>query len=132
MDKNNFYSKPIHITQLKPEFVNLVDLEEELQVVVIKKADGISVIADVCPHMGGYLSQGKYCTKSSTLQCPWHGYIFNVDTGGFIENPNEIIWGNLRYPTEHFKPKTTPKYKLNKLEYEIDQDKIYIRRQSKI
>jgi nitrite reductase/ring-hydroxylating ferredoxin subunit len=132
IDKNNFYSKPIYINQLKPEVVNLVDIGEDLQVVVIKRANEISIISDICPHMGGYLSQGKYCTKSHTLQCPWHGYIFDLDTGVFTENPNEMIWEKLRYPTEHFKPKTTPKYKLNKLEYEIYQDKIYICRSSKL
>jgi len=132
MDRNNFYPKPIYITQLKPEVVNLVDVGEDLQVVIIKQAEEIFVIVDICPHMGGYLSQGRYCAKSRTFQCPWHGYIFDLDTGLFRKNPNEIIWEKLRYSTEHFKPKTTPKYKLNQLEYEIDQDKIYVRRQSKI
>lgn len=131
MDQNNFYSKPIDINQLKPEVINLVDIGEDLQVVVIKDADQIFVIADICPHMGGYISQGKYCAKSRSLQCPWHGYIFDVTTGTFSKNPNEMIWEKLRYPTEHFKPKTTPKYKLNKLEYEMHQDKIYVYQQSK-
>lgn len=133
MDENDFYFKPIYINQLKPEVVNFIDMGEEgLQVIAIKHLHEISIIRDICPHMGGYLSQGEYCAKSQTLQCPWHGYIFDLATGVFIENPNEIIWEKLRYPTEHFKPKTTPKYKLNKLEYEIYQDKIYIRRQSKL
>ncbi|TYQ31198.1 Rieske (2Fe-2S) protein [Pseudanabaena sp. UWO310] len=131
MDKNDFYSHPIYINQLKPEVINFIDIGEGLQVIVIKQEHEISIISDICPHMGGYVSQGKYCAKSQTLQCPWHGYIFDLATGVFKENPNEVIWDKLRYPTEHFKPNTTPKYKLNKLEYEIDQDKIYIRRQPK-
>ncbi len=131
MDQHNFYSKPIDINQLKPEVINLVDIGEDLQVVVVKHADQISVIADICPHMGGYISQGKYCAKSHSLQCPWHGYIFDLATSTFSQNPNEMIWEKLRYPTEHFKPKTTPKYKLNKLEYEIHQDEIYVYRPSK-
>lgn len=97
---------------------------------MIKQADEILVIADICPHMGGDLGKGKYCSKAHTLQCSWHGYIFDLTTLTFSENPNELIWDKLRYPTEHFKPKKTPKYRLSKLEYEIYQDRIYIRRQS--
>ena len=131
MDQKTFYSKPICISQLKPEVINFVDMGEDLKVVVIKNDNEILVVADICPHMGGYISQGNYCAKSYTLQCPWHGYIFDLTTGVLMENPNEVIWEKLRYPTEHFKPNTTPKYKLNKLDYEIQQDKIYIRRQSR-
>lgn len=111
--------------------INLVEVEPNLRVVIIKQVNQILVIADVCPHMGGDLGKGRYCAKTQTLQCPWHGYIFDLTTLIFKENPNEQIWDKLRYPTEHFKPKTTPKYRLNKLDYEIHQDQIFIRRQSR-
>jgi nitrite reductase/ring-hydroxylating ferredoxin subunit len=130
IDQNNFYPKPIYINHLKSDVINLADIDPNLQVLIIKQKDEILVLADVCPHMGGDLSKGKYCSKAQTLQCPWHGYIFDLTTLTFSENPNELIWDQLRYPTTHFKPKTTPKYRLNKLGYEIYQDKIYIRRQS--
>ena len=39
-----------------------------------------------CPHMGGDLCSGMI--NKNTIQCSWHGYIFSLINGNFIENPN--------------------------------------------
>ncbi|MBI4546382.1 MAG: Rieske 2Fe-2S domain-containing protein [Ignavibacteriae bacterium] len=36
-------------------------------------------INQICPHMGGPLSEGKL--NGNVVTCPWHGWTFCVDTG---------------------------------------------------
>jgi len=36
-------------------------------------------INQICPHMGGPLSEGAL--KGTVVTCPWHGWTFCVDTG---------------------------------------------------
>jgi nitrite reductase (NADH) small subunit len=42
---------------------------------------------NTCPHRGGPLGEG-YCDPTNmTIQCPWHGWVFNVTTGVSPVNP---------------------------------------------
>jgi nitrite reductase/ring-hydroxylating ferredoxin subunit len=127
-----FYPQPIQLSRLKSGVINIIDIDREVYVIAIKLGDKLEIIEDICPHMGGLLSQGKYCPKTNTLQCSWHGYIFDLETHLFKENPNEEIWEKLRYPTKHFTPGKTPKYKLSLLAYEIRGDEAYVYRKGNL
>ena len=39
-----------------------------------------------CPHAGGPLGEGKLCEE--VVECPWHGWKFDVTSGKRIGNPN--------------------------------------------
>lgn len=43
-------------------------------------------VDNTCPHAGGPLGEGKLC--GSVVECPWHGWKFNVVTGQRENNPN--------------------------------------------
>lgn len=52
-----------------------------------RDADGSPrALPDVCPHRGASLSSGK--VRDSTLECPWHGFRFDVE-GRCIAMPTE-------------------------------------------
>jgi NAD(P)H-dependent nitrite reductase small subunit len=36
---------------------------------------------NTCPHRGGPLSEGFVDTARMTVQCPWHGWVFNCTSG---------------------------------------------------
>jgi nitrite reductase (NADH) small subunit len=38
-----------------------------------------------CPHAGGPLAQGVLC--GATLNCPWHGWTYDLKTGACEEDP---------------------------------------------
>ena len=40
----------------------------------------VSVLDGVCPHEGGPLGEG--IVEDGKVVCPWHGYPFDVHTGG--------------------------------------------------
>lgn len=126
MNKGLYYRTPILVSQLREHVINARNLEDELNVLAIKHGTDIKIIEDICPHMGAPLSEGRYCHQANTLQCPWHGYIFSLEVGAFVENPNELIWEKLRFPTEYFTPNKTPKYKLILLPYKLEGDEIYV------
>jgi nitrite reductase/ring-hydroxylating ferredoxin subunit len=128
-NKELYYHSSISASELRGETIYAKNLDGELEVIAIAtdaNITNIKVIEDICPHMGAPLSEGRYCRKTNTLQCPWHGYIFSLETGVFVENPNELIWEKLRYPTECFTPNKTPKYKLILLPYKLKGDEIYV------
>ena len=41
---------------------------------------------NTCPHAGGPLGEGTL--TGDIVECPWHGWQFNVRTGERLENPN--------------------------------------------
>lgn len=48
-------------------------------------------IDNTCPHRGGPLGEG-YCDPTNmTVQCPWHGWTFNVQTGVSPVNPSARV-----------------------------------------
>jgi nitrite reductase/ring-hydroxylating ferredoxin subunit len=46
-------------------------------------------LGDECVHRGGPLSEGYI--ESGHLECPWHGWPFDVKTGAVLMNPNAKV-----------------------------------------
>lgn len=42
-------------------------------------------IDNACPHRGGPLGEGTL--TGTTVSCPWHGWEYDVKTGGCLLNP---------------------------------------------
>jgi nitrite reductase (NADH) small subunit/3-phenylpropionate/trans-cinnamate dioxygenase ferredoxin subunit len=42
-------------------------------------------IDDVCPHMGGPLSEGAL--ENGIVTCPWHGWRFRLADGAWADSP---------------------------------------------
>ena len=84
-----------------PEFVTVATVEEippgtgrtvEVQGVWIAlfNVDGSFYAVDnTCPHAGGPLGEGHL--EGHVVECPWHGWQFNVQTGERPENPNITV-----------------------------------------
>ena len=47
------------------------------------------VIDNTCLHRGGPLGEGEL--ESNVVTCPWHGWQFNVITGGCVNNPSAQV-----------------------------------------
>jgi nitrite reductase/ring-hydroxylating ferredoxin subunit len=123
-----FYPRPIELGELRRGVLQVRDLGEGVEVVVIPEGDKLYVLREVCPHMGGPLSQATYCGKDGTLECPWHGYVFDIATGALKDNPNERIMASLRQPTACFRPERAPRYALTLLAYTVVGDRAYVSR----
>ena len=52
-----YYPRPIELNGLRRGSPQLRDLGEGVEVVVIAEGDKLHVLREVCPHMGGPLSQ---------------------------------------------------------------------------
>jgi nitrite reductase/ring-hydroxylating ferredoxin subunit len=123
-----FYPRPIELRGLRRDVVQVRDLGEGVEVVVISSGDRLHVVREVCPHMGGPLGQATYCAMDGTLECPWHGYVFDLATGALKDNPNKRIMAPLRMPTATFRPDRTPQYALTLLSYTVVGDRAYVSR----
>ena len=55
--------------------------------VALFNVDGvIYALENTCPHAGGPLGEGTL--HGEIVECPWHGWRFNVRTGERPENPD--------------------------------------------
>ena len=57
------------------------------RVAIGRGSEGIVAFSDRCTHKGGPLSDGAL--MGCTVQCPWHGSQFNVETGKVVNGPAE-------------------------------------------
>jgi len=123
-----FYPQPIELRGLRRDAVNLRDVGEGVQVVVVPDRERLHVFRDVCPHMGGPLGEAAVC-PDATLECPWHGYRFSLESGRLVDNPNERIMAELRRRAPAcFRPENTPRYALAPLAYQVVGDQVYVQR----
>lgn len=65
-------------TGLGVDQMKLVRVEDE-RIVVARTGEGLAAFSDRCTHRGGPLSDGVLIC--GTVQCPWHGSQFDVNTG---------------------------------------------------
>lgn len=65
----------------------LLAIVENQRVVVGKCTQGFVAFSDGCTHRGGSLSDGVLI--GCTVQCPWHGSQFDIQTGRVVAGPAE-------------------------------------------
>ncbi len=57
---------------------------------VLCNLDGsLYAVDNTCPHAGGPLGEGIF--KGPYLECPWHGWRYDVRTGERPENPEITV-----------------------------------------
>lgn len=72
------------ITDLEPGAC--LSVEAEGVGVALFNVDGkIYALDNTCPHAGGPLGEGTL--TGEVVECPWHGWRYNVKTGERPENP---------------------------------------------
>lgn len=129
MTPDGCYERAVPLHSLRQNSLNHIRIADDVEIVVLPQSDGdIHVFLDVCPHMGGPLSKGTYRAADRSLQCPWHGYVFDVESRDLRLNPSEAVYACMRVPSRSFSPDAPVTYKLRELEYERTGDVLYIRK----
>lgn len=60
------------------------------QAIAVFNVDGTyHAIDNTCVHRGGPLGEGEL--EGDTVTCPWHGWQYNVKTGGCVNNPSAAV-----------------------------------------
>jgi nitrite reductase (NADH) small subunit/3-phenylpropionate/trans-cinnamate dioxygenase ferredoxin subunit len=54
-------------------------------VAIFNQGGQFHAIDDVCPHMGGSLSQGY--VENGIVTCPWHAWRFRITDGVWADSP---------------------------------------------
>jgi nitrite reductase/ring-hydroxylating ferredoxin subunit len=49
------------------------------RIVLVRVGDAVHAFGGVCPHRGGWLSEGKL--SGIRLACPLHGWLFDIRSG---------------------------------------------------
>ena len=127
-----FYPRPIELSGLRRDAVNVRDLGEGVEVVVVPGRERLHVFREICPHMGGPLGQATLCENGAALECPWHGYVFDLESGRLRRNPNEQIMAPLRQPSACFRPERAPRYALTLMPYRIVGDRAWVLRRRSV
>ncbi|MEU0563919.1 Rieske 2Fe-2S domain-containing protein [Nonomuraea sp. NPDC005983] len=60
-----------------------------IQLFVLRNAEGVTVLADRCPHLAGPLHQGRLVVEKgeACVVCPWHGSTFRLEDGTVKHGP---------------------------------------------
>jgi nitrite reductase (NADH) small subunit/3-phenylpropionate/trans-cinnamate dioxygenase ferredoxin subunit len=72
-------------TDLEPGSCLSVEIEG-YGLALFNVAGTIYALDNTCPHAGGPLGEGTL--RGEIVECPWHGWRFNVRTGEKPENPD--------------------------------------------
>ncbi|MFN0071417.1 MAG: Rieske 2Fe-2S domain-containing protein [Chloroflexota bacterium] len=56
------------------------------RLLLYRRGESVSVIAETCAHLGGPLSEGS--VSDDIVTCPWHGSRFSLRTGQVIDGPS--------------------------------------------
>jgi nitrite reductase (NADH) small subunit len=56
---------------------------------VAHTGEGLSAMDNVCLHRGGPLGQGV--VDGNKIVCPWHGWMFDVNTGACMHDTNARV-----------------------------------------
>jgi nitrite reductase/ring-hydroxylating ferredoxin subunit/uncharacterized membrane protein len=70
--------------ELKANQMKLIHLNGK-RIVVARGDDHYSAFEDRCSHRGGSLAAGALICN--TVQCPWHGSQFNIQSGSVVSGP---------------------------------------------
>jgi nitrite reductase/ring-hydroxylating ferredoxin subunit len=130
MPSGAFYANPISLESLNGDAPLVHPADETTKLVVFRRGERLRIVRDVCPHMGGPISEGELCAEAGTIRCPWHGYLFDLESGDMRENPSEANLSKFRSLYKSYDPAKTPKYRLRFLDYVIEDGKAYIRKGS--
>ena len=78
------FVKVAQVSELSAGACKVVDAEG--QSIALFNVDGtFSAIDNTCTHVGGSLGEGALV--DDTVSCPWHGAVFNVQTGACTGGP---------------------------------------------
>lgn len=60
-----------------------------IQLFVLRQGEGVTVLADHCPHLAGPLHQGRLVMDNgeACVICPWHGSTFRLEDGSVRHGP---------------------------------------------
>ena len=79
------YIDVAHIEDVEPGTCRSVTVNNHGDVALCNVDGEILALQDTCPHAGGPLGEGTL--EGDIVQCPWHGWTFNVRTGQCLKNP---------------------------------------------
>ena len=118
------------ITILKSELIRakigVIEVTNLKKIGVIK-TNKIVAFSLTCPHMGADLTLGRCDMQRNILQCPWHGYVYDLENLEFIENPNISVMKKIRLKSKYFDPKRKePKLKIGLYKHSESCDSILI------
>lgn len=126
-DEATYYPGTIEMGQLADGQLTPCVLDDRTEVCVARSGQRVTIFRDLCPHMGGQLAQGRLCADRKSIECPWHGYIFDLDSGQMTENPNDATFAPLREKYASYKP-APHRYKLQIFQFDRDGETIRVRR----
>jgi 3-phenylpropionate/trans-cinnamate dioxygenase ferredoxin component len=82
------FVKVASVADLPPGTVKSVTVRDKW-IALANVGGTIYAIDNVCLHRGGPLGEGYL--DGEKLECPWHGWQFDVTTGALVMNPREKL-----------------------------------------
>lgn len=93
------------VKELPPGSKTIINIRDGKQSIGVFNIDGeFHALANVCPHQLAPLCEGnvtgemtsegpgdfEFVRDGEVIQCPWHGWKFNIKDGSSVFNPHEV------------------------------------------
>jgi nitrite reductase (NADH) small subunit/3-phenylpropionate/trans-cinnamate dioxygenase ferredoxin subunit len=78
------FQRACMLTELREDQGHPARIDGKL-IALFRRGDFVYAIDDVCPHMGGSLSEGD--VTEGIVTCPWHAWKFRFTDGTWADNP---------------------------------------------
>lgn len=96
MEKDTKFYPVAKMEDLPPDTCQSIELQNHG--IAIFNLDGcVYALDNTCPHAGGPLGEGS--VEGELVECPWHGWKFNIKTGVCQKNPSPT-WNVPRYEVQ--------------------------------
>ena len=88
MESCSRYITVAHVDEIPPGTCRTVEIQG-IFLALCNVNGTFRAVDNTCPHAGGPLGEGSL--DGELLECPWHGWRFNVRTGERAENPEITV-----------------------------------------
>ncbi|CAB3400455.1 unnamed protein product [Caenorhabditis bovis] len=75
--------------KLAPEEIKEITILGQFLTLIRSKSGEVFITESYCPHLGANFNIGGKVVRDKCIQCPFHGWIFNAETGKCVDIPYE-------------------------------------------
>ncbi len=83
-------AKVASVADIPPGSARIIDVNGE-PVAIFNVKGKFYAINNNCPHAGGPLGEGFVNDSEKTVECPWHGWTFGLETGETAFDPGRKV-----------------------------------------
>ncbi len=76
------------VKEILPGKSKVIDVKGK-EVAIFNARGTFFAVDNSCLHMGGPLAEGSFDEESASVECPWHGWVYSLQSGETAFDPGK-------------------------------------------